>query len=449
MHTQSETTIRPESAASTGETAPVQQNSGAPAAGSAATVVAMNTAAFALGFAAWVIFGPSIRFIAKELSIPLATATLIKTLPILTGSVLRIPVGILADRVGARALFPVLIWITAAALVGLSFAGTATALMAGGLVLGLVGTTFAVGVQSVSSWTAKNRQGFALGIFGAGNVGTAITTFGLPLLLTSMGWRGAFRVYAVGLALGGVAYWLIVRNAPRRGPALTLSGLIAPVRSGKTWQLGLYYMASFGTFVAATLSLTDIYIDAFRVSVQTAGMLATTFTFTASLARIPGGYLADRFGARGPLRLALVVSGLSLLPICLGWTPGITLTVALAFVSALAMGVGMAATFKYIPQFFPNTVGAVGGVVGALGGLGGFFLPQAGAAVKSMMGSTYAQLLPLAGLALAAAALHELATRNAATAAGGELQALQQALGTSVMDGQPAGDGVKQPAARP
>jgi NNP family nitrate/nitrite transporter-like MFS transporter len=394
-------------------------------------VVVMNTAIFALGFALWVIFGPSTRFIAKELAIPLSMATLIKTLPILTGSLMRIPVGILCDRLGARVLFPAMVWTASAAAYWISFASTATELVIGGLLLGLIGTTFAVGVQSVSSWSPKAKQGVALGIFGAGNVGTALTTFGLPLLLASVGWRGAFRIYAVVAAVGGLTYWLYIRNAPRKTPPLTLGGLVAPLRSARTWEFGFYYMATFGTFVAATLSLTDIYFDAYRVSIQTAGMMATTFTFTASLARIPGGMLADRFGAQTPVRLSLAVTGLCMLAICAGLP--MPLTVGLAFLSALSMGIGMAATFKYIPQYFPASVGAVGGAVGALGGLGGFLLPQAGAAVKGATGSVAMQLAPLAAVALAAFLLQEFVIRRQAAAApAGDISALRQAIGESV-----------------
>src|SRR6185369_11780288 len=136
---------------------------------------------------------------------------------ILIGSVCRIPVGILTDRVGARLMFPLLMLIAAAAALFLSFSTTLSAIIGGGLVMGLVGTTFVVGAQSTSSWTPKEKQGFALGIFGAGNVGTALTTLGLPLFMATVGWRTAFQIYAGVIAVTAVAYWLIVRNAPRKG----------------------------------------------------------------------------------------------------------------------------------------------------------------------------------------------------------------------------------------
>jgi NNP family nitrate/nitrite transporter-like MFS transporter len=362
-----------------------------------ARVLTANTAAFAIAFAAWVIFGPSARVICEELQVSPASAALLKSIPILLGSILRIPVGIMTDRIGARVVFPALLFVSAVATFGLSFASTFSALVVGGLVLGLVGTTFAVGVQSVSSWTPKSVQGLALGIFGAGNVGTAITTFGLPVLLASLGWRAAFQVYAVGLVVAGVGYALVVRDAPRAGESPTLSSLVAPLASARAWCFGLYYTATFGVFVAATLTVGDIYIEAYHVSMQTAGLLATTFTFTTSLCRIPGGSLADRFGARAVMQASLLIVVLALTPIALGLP--VASTVCLALIAGIAMGAGMAATFKYIPQTFPTSVGAVGGVVGALGGLGGFFLPIAGAAVKSWAGSVHSQILPLVMIA--------------------------------------------------
>ncbi|MBY0276425.1 MFS transporter [Candidatus Binatia bacterium] len=366
-------------------------------------IVVANTTAFALAFAAWILFGPSARVIAAELGISPASAALLKSVPILLGSVCRIPVGIATDRLGARIVFPSLMLVSAAATWLLSYADSFGALVVGGLILGLIGATFASGVQSVSSWTPRASQGLALGIFGAGNVGSAITTFGLPVLLASVGWRDAFRIYAAVLVVAALVYWMIVRDAATSAERPTLRSLLAPLANRRTWCFGLYYTATFGVFVATTLTVGDIYIEGYRISMQAAGVLATTFTFTASLCRIPGGSLADRFGARAVMKASLLVVVLALAPIVLGLP--IESTVALVFIAGIAMGAGMAATFKYIPQTFPTSVGAVGGVVGALGGLGGFFLPLLGSAVKSWTGSVHAQVLPLLVVAVAAIVL--------------------------------------------
>jgi NNP family nitrate/nitrite transporter-like MFS transporter len=383
-------------------------------------VVLVNTAAFALCFAMWVMFGPSVRVIVEELGISPAWANFIKAVPILIGAVCRVPVGILTDRLGARIMFPVLMIIAAAATLALSLVTSLAALVVGGLVMGLVGTTFVVGAQSTSSWSPREKQGFALGIFGAGNVGTAITTLGMPLLLVTIGWRDTMRVYAVVIVAAAIAYWLVMRNAPRKGAAPTFAGLTAPLKEVLAWKVGLYYMATFGVFVAATLLLSDVYIDGYGVAPTMAGVLATTLTFTASLCRIPGGWLADRLGASAVSRVSLLVTAVALAPVAFGMP--LPLTVATVFIAAIAMGIGMASTFKFIPEYFPTSVGAVSGIVGALGGLGGFFLPLVGGFVKSAGGSVYLQILPLATVAAVALVVLLLSERKARSATPSKLE---------------------------
>ncbi len=261
----------------------------------------------------------------------------------MSGSLLRIPVGVITDRLGARAIFPALMLVGAAAARWLSAATSAASLLAGGLLLGAVGATFTVGVQSVSSWTRPERRGFALGVFGAGNLGTAVTTFGLPVLLESTGWRPAFRVYAVALVALTAVYGAAVRNAPRAGAPPSLALALAALKGARTGRLGFYYMATFGVFVALTLMLGDVYIDGFGLTPKTAGVLTTTFPFTASLARIYGGRLADRFGARDVLRPSLGIMALALAPVALA--PPLPVTVLLVFAGGLAAGIGMAAVF--------------------------------------------------------------------------------------------------------
>lgn len=375
--------------------------------------VGWNTGAFAFCFAMWVMLGPSSRMIAEDLKIPLATATGLKAVPILLGSVLRVPVGILSDRLGARTVLPGVILISSLGALWLSWAQSATGLTLGALLMGLIGTSFAVGVQSVSSWTPPKRQGFALGIFGAGNIGTAITTFGMPFLLTSMTWRTTFRVYAAVLATVAVTYAVVMRNSPRLGAPPKLQTLLQPLKEACAWRLGFYYMATFGAFVATTLLISDIYVDGFSLALPVAGAFATTFTFTSSLARIPGGYLSDRFGPRRVLEVALLTVAVSLVLVAL--KVPLVVTAVLVVAAGLAMGAGMAATYKFVPDFYPDRVGAAGGIVGAIGGLAGFVLPWLCAPVGEWLGYPQAQVLPVAALA-GAALIVQLATRRASVA---------------------------------
>jgi NNP family nitrate/nitrite transporter-like MFS transporter len=374
--------------------------------------IVANTAGFALAFAAWVVFGPSVRFIAKEFHLSVQIATLIKTLPILSGAVIRIPLGVLSDRLGARLIFPALLITCGTGTYCASYANSGAQLIWLSLAIGVAGSTFIVGVQSVSSWTPKEQRGFALGLFGSGNVGTALTTFGLPLLLGAFGWRGSFRTYAVVLGMAAVVYFLVIRNVPQSGRAPSLAGSLAPLKTIRTWRFGLYYMATFGVFVATTLTVADIYIDGYHVSTKAAGLLATTFTFSASLIRMVGGKLSDKFGARLVTRVSLLTITLALLPVA--FSVPLYVTVILVFVGGLAMGIGSAGVYRYIPDYYPQSVGAVGGVVGALGALGGFLLPQLAAAVKSATGSTYFQILPLVAVAIVAAIVQFVTVKNLA-----------------------------------
>ena len=356
-----------------------------------------NTAAFACAFAMWVMLGPSARLIAAELGIAESAATALKATPILLGALLRVPVGILADRLGARVVFPAVILLASLGALGLSFAQTMFQLTAAALLMGLIGTTFAVGVQSVSSWSSPDKQGFALGVFGAGNVGTAITTLCMPWLLRELGWRSTFRLYTAALVVVALVYFAVMRNAPRRGAAPTLSALLQPLTEIRAWRFGLYYVASFGTFVATTLLITDVYVESFGMSLPSAGLAATSFTFAASLARIPGGRLSDQYGAHRVLEASLMVIACSLLATSMQ-LPMLP-TATLFLMAAIAMGFGMAATYRYIPDAYPTRVGAVGGIVGALGGLGGFVLPFLCQPVKADLGFSQAQALPIAGAA--------------------------------------------------
>jgi NNP family nitrate/nitrite transporter-like MFS transporter len=387
-----------------------QRNNPPPAGQLPRRVIALNTAAFALSFATWVIFGPSSRAIASELHISLASAALLKSTPVLVGSISRIPVGIITDRLGARFMFPALMAVAAAAACAMSLGTSYGQMFAGGCILGLVGATFAVGVQSVSSWTPKSKQGTALGVFGAGNVGTAITTFGLPLLIAAVGWRSGFRTYGAAMILMAVTYGAFVRNAPRTGAPRTFLALVRPLAQSRTWRFGLYYMASFGTFVGMTLVLGDLYIDAYHVKPTTGGLLVTTFTFSASLIRIVGGRLADRHGARRIVRVSLLVAGVALLPACFG--PPMAVTLLLVFVAALGLGTAMGATMKYVSEYFPDSVGAVGGIIGALGGVGGFLLPLASNATKTLAGSAFAGFVPTVLLVAIALAVQVAAIRR-------------------------------------
>jgi len=373
-------------------------------------VIATNTGAFAIAFAVWVIFGPSLRFISNDLGVPIQLAALVKTLPILIGSLLRIPAGILSDLWGARNIFAALMATGGAACWVLSLAQSSAVLLAAGACMGLVGVTFVCGVQAISAQTPKSKQGLALGILGAGNIGAAVTTFGLPVLLTSFGWRPAFRIYSIVCLVTALVYWLATKPVRRSGSVPSMTALLAPLGQLRTWRFGYYYMATFGVFVAATLMLIDIYIDGYHLTAVQAGGMSTVLTLTAALCRITGGKLSDHFGARPVTRWSLVISAVAF--VCVSARPPLAVTVAITFVAAAALGIGMAACFRYLPDYYPSSVGAVSGLIGALGGVGGFLLPQLGAQFCIWTGSVFSQLWPLAAISASAVVLQSLAVRR-------------------------------------
>ncbi len=413
---------------------------------SAESALSLSTAAFALCFAVWTLFGPSMRLVARELHIPGSQAAFLKTLPILIGTLTRIPIGILTDRWGARRTFSLLMLVTAVGAMGLSFTVSRVGLWAGAVLVGASGATFASGVQAVSSWTDAARQGTFLGIFGAGNVGSAITTLGMPVLLVALGWRRTFQVYGVVMALAALVYFWQMRDAPRRGPVRSFKALLAPLGDVRAWRFGGYYMATFGAFVAAALILSDVYIDSYRLSLKAAGALATTFTFTASLARIPGGRWSDRYGARRVMRYALAGTGLALAPVMAG--PPVAATGVLFFLAGICMGVGMAATMRYAADYYPHSVGAVGGVVGALGGLGGVVLPLAGNWMKAETGSVFLQVAPLLLVAVVALATQVWAARRQERVAVADTASGLRELGKAVGDAGVTPEAVVEPRVR-
>ncbi len=362
-------------------------------------ILTVNTLMFAVAFGAWLIFGPTARAIAADLHLTPSQATLLKTLPILAGSVGRIPAGLVSDRFGPRLTFSGLLLLSAAAIFAASVSQSWPVLAFAAFSIGAAGTTFVVGVHSVSSWSSKERQGTALGIFGAGNIGSVLAVLGAPWLLGLLPWRQAFQCVAMGMVVAAALYYAGAPDRPRTSPAKHIRQLIQPLSAPLTWVFGLYYMASFGAFVAMTLLISDLYIDGYNLPMGQAGLFATSFTLTGSLARIPGGFLSDRFGAHTVLAGSLIAVLVSVL--LLTSTPPLWASVGMMAVAGGAMGFGMAATFKFIPEAFPDTVGVVGGAVGMVGGLAGFILPI----VSSAFPDVSMKLLPiavLAGIALVA-----------------------------------------------
>lgn len=382
----------------------------------AGRVVTMSTVAFTVMFAVWTMFGIIGIPIQEELGLSDPELAWISALAVLNGSLWRVPAGILADRVGGRRVTLFLLFATAVPAFFVSQANSLASLMVLAFLVGFAGNLFSVGTAWNAAWYSKRRQGLALGIFGAGNVGASVTKFiGPPLIAATAGttlvfglqggWRIVPVIYAVMLVVLGILTWFVVPRQDRAvGGSRPVREMLVPLREVRVWRFSLYYVAVFGAYIGLSVWLPKYYVDNFDVSLATAGLLTATFIFPASLLRPLGGWLSDRWGARGVMYLTfalmLVTSGILMMPngfITIVHPDGsqsnhlhygmhLVWFVILVFVLGCAMGIGKAAVFKHIPEYYPDNVGSVGGLVGMLGGLGGFALPLLFAYTKEWTG---------------------------------------------------------------
>ncbi|WCL55556.1 nitrate/nitrite transporter [Gimibacter soli] len=375
-----------------------------PAGGLAASHWALgaSTLAFTVCFAVWTIFSIIGVRIKAELGLSDTQFGILIATPVLTGSISRVFLGIWTDQFGGRVIFSVQMLLTAVAAWLLTLATTYEMFLVAALGVGLAGGGFAVGVAYVSKWYPKERQGTALGIFGMGNVGAGITSFGAPILLAALGgeWQAVARVYAVAIAITGVVFYLVTKDDPvtrarrtsHKAHASFLEQL-EPLRKQQVWRFALYYFFVFGAFVALALWLPRYLIGAYGLDIKTAGMITAAYAVPASLFRAYGGSLSDKIGARKVMYVTFIVSLICLFmlsypathytiegihgPINFSTSMGLVPFVVLIFILGFVMSLGKAAVYKHIPVYYPDHVGAVGGVVGMIGGLGGFVLPIA------------------------------------------------------------------------
>jgi NNP family nitrate/nitrite transporter-like MFS transporter len=259
----------------------------------------------------------------------------------------------------------------------------ATLLVCAGAI-GLAGNSFAAGIAWNSAWFPRHRQGVALGTFGAGNVGASVTKLFGPGLMAAapaaLGWRIVPLAYAVLLlVLAAVVWWWAPLDVPALSQDRSLTSMLSPLRIARVWRFGLYYVVVFGAYVAFSLTLPKYYMTCYGLSLAAAGLLTSLFIFPASLLRPLGGHLSDRVGPRavmyGVFSTILVCCGALAVDGLAGLRVGVIAFTGLVVVIGVAMGLGKAAVYKYIPEYFPKDIAAVGGLVGTLGALGGFFLP--------------------------------------------------------------------------
>ena len=368
-----------------------------------------STVAFTVCFAVWTIFSIIGVQIKADLGLNDTQFGLLVGTPILTGSLSRIVLGIWADQYGGRIIYFFVMISAAVATFLLSFVDTYIMTLVAALGVGLAGGSFAVGITYVSTWYPKSKQGTALGIFGVGNVGAAVTTFVAPFVMVAFGWHAVAQVWAAVLVVTAILFWLLTEDDPnlqdrkakgeKHRPLLEQ---LEPLRHVQIWRFSIYYFFVFGAFVALALWLPRYLVGVYDLDIKTAGILTAFYAIPASLFRAYGGHLSDQYGARSIMYLTFGVSVICTFllaypetdylihgiegPIAFSTRMGLIPFVILIFILGFFMSLGKAAVYKHIPVYYSDHVGAVGGLVGMVGGLGGFFLPIAFGVMNDLTG---------------------------------------------------------------
>ncbi|HET8889561.1 MAG TPA: MFS transporter [Candidatus Angelobacter sp.] len=344
----------------------------------------LGTGAFALCFAVFGSVSAMMPVLKKQFHLAPVQTSIAMAIPVLLGSLGRIPLGLLADRVGGRKVFT---WTMMASVIAALLMGkveTYSQLLLFGFFTGIALASFSVGVAFVSGWYPPERQGFALGVYGAGNVGQSLAAFGAPLLFTYAGFRNTFWSFAALLAAWCLLFVLFANDAPRTAAPKSFIQMVRPLSEKMSWVLSFFYFLTFGGFVAMSIYLPMFLTELFRLTPQDAGLRTAGFVLLATLMRPVGGWLSDKAGGLKILlwifplitAMALLMTLQTIIPFTIG-----------ALGMAAAIGLGNGAVFKLVPQYFPQSVGAVTGLVGAMGGLGGFFPPLALGIIRQQTGS--------------------------------------------------------------
>ena len=357
------------------------------------SVVTSSTVSFTVCFAVWMMFAVIGIPIKKALGLNETEFGLLAATPVLTGSLIRLPLGMWTDRFGGRIVFFILMLST---VVPIWLIGEATQywqFLALGLFVGLAGGSFSVGIAYVARWFERQNQGFAMGVFGAGNSGAAVTKFVAPALVVGWGWTMVPKVYAAAMLVTALAFWSFSHTNPAhiQGGSATMKAQLAALKDPKVWKLCQYYSIVFGGYVALSLWMTKYYITEYGFEIKAAALLAACFSLPGGVLRAIGGWLSDRHGAHPVTWWVMLISWVCLFFLSYPQTDLVIKTAkgdlalhiglnawvftALMFVMGIAWAVGKASVFKYISDEYTHNIGVVSGIVGLVGGLGGFLLP--------------------------------------------------------------------------
>ncbi len=357
------------------------------------SVLSASTVAFTVCFMIWMMFAvigipikAALHLNETEFGILIAT-------PVLTGSLVRLPLGMMTDRFGGRPVFFTLMLSTIVPIYLISLGTQFWHYLVTGLFVGIAGGAFTIGIAYCARWFPKHRQGLAMGIFGAGNSGAALTKLIAPSIVVAYGWQMVPRVYAVLMLVTAILFWLFTfeNHEHKVGKQVSVTEQLAALKDPRVWKYCQYYSIVFGGYVALSLWMTKYYVAEYGFNLKTAALLAACFSLPGGMLRALGGWASDKWGAHKVTWWVLWLSWIVLFILSypqtdftiytvtgpqtfhLGLTP-VTFTV-LMFTMGFAWAVGKASVFKYISDDYPHNIGVISGIVGLAGGLGGFLLP--------------------------------------------------------------------------
>jgi NNP family nitrate/nitrite transporter-like MFS transporter len=372
--------------------------------GQALAVLIVSTLAFTVCFMVWMMFGVIGIPIKKTLNLNATEFGLLMATPVLTGSLIRVPLGIWTDKYGGRIVMATLMAATVPAIYMMSYATAYWHFLTIGLFVGLAGGSFSVGTPYVARWFPKNQQGFAMGIYGAGNSGAAVNKFVAPALVVAFGWSTVPLVYASIMAGTVALFWMISHSDPAHlAPSnVKFMDQLKALKDPKVLKYCQYYSIVFGGYVALSLWMVQYYVGEFGLEIRTAALLAACFSLPGGVLRAVGGWMSDKWGAHSVTWWVMWVSWVCLFLLSYPQTDFTITTVtgpktfhiglnvyaftALMFVLGVAFAFGKASVFKYISDDYTGNIGAISGIVGLAGGLGGFVLPIMFGALMDLTG---------------------------------------------------------------
>ncbi len=357
------------------------------------SVVIMSTLAFTVCFMAWMMFAVIGVPIKAQLGLNETEFGILIATPVLTGSLIRVPLGMWTDKFGGRIVFFVLMLTVVIPIWMISWATQYWHFLVTGLFVGMAGGSFTVGIAYCARWFPKKQQGLAMGIFGAGNTGAAVTKLVAPIIVVGYGWTMVPKVYAVLMLVTAILFWFFTYSDPAHkvGKHVTLREQLAAFKDPRVWRYSQYYSIVFGGYVALALWMTKYYVSEYGFDLKTAAFLAAAFSIPGGMLRAIGGWFSDKFGAHTITWWVLWISLLCLFflsypqssitiqtvngPYTFHLGLDVTVFTVLLFTLGVVFAIGKASVFKYISDDYPHNIGVISGVVGLAGGLGGFLMP--------------------------------------------------------------------------